>query len=58
MMKNILKLEAVEVPYRTSPDSLNDLNSGALDYAMYPRTSHCCVSARASCGLAVPLRTA
>jgi tripartite-type tricarboxylate transporter receptor subunit TctC len=36
MMKNILKLEAVEVPYRTSPDSLNDLNGGALDYAMYP----------------------
>jgi tripartite-type tricarboxylate transporter receptor subunit TctC len=35
MMKNILKLEAVEVPYRTSPDSLNDLNSGALDYVMY-----------------------
>jgi tripartite-type tricarboxylate transporter receptor subunit TctC len=35
MMNNILKLEAVEVPYRTSPDSLNDLNSGALDYVMY-----------------------
>ena len=35
MMNNILKLEAVEVLYRTSPDSLNDLNSGALDYVMY-----------------------
>jgi tripartite-type tricarboxylate transporter receptor subunit TctC len=32
MMKNILKLEAVEVPYRTAADSLNDLNSGAVDY--------------------------
>jgi len=35
MMKNILKLAAVEVPYRTSADSLNDLNSGAVDYMMY-----------------------
>jgi tripartite-type tricarboxylate transporter receptor subunit TctC len=36
MMKNILKLAAVEVPYRVSGDTLNDLNSGALDYAIYP----------------------
>jgi tripartite-type tricarboxylate transporter receptor subunit TctC len=35
MMKNILKLAVVEVPYRTSADSLNDLNSGAIDYMMY-----------------------
>jgi tripartite-type tricarboxylate transporter receptor subunit TctC len=38
MMKNILKLDAVEVPYRASPDALNDLNSGALDYMMYDPT--------------------
>jgi tripartite-type tricarboxylate transporter receptor subunit TctC len=38
LMKNILKLEAVEVPYRTSADSLNDLNSGALDYMMFDPT--------------------
>ena len=38
MMKNILRLEAVEVPYRTSPDSLNDLNSGAVDYMMFDPT--------------------
>ena len=36
LMKNILKLAAVEVPYRVSGDTLNDLNSGALDYAIYP----------------------
>jgi tripartite-type tricarboxylate transporter receptor subunit TctC len=35
MMKNILKLAVVEVPYRTSVESLNDLNSGAVDYMMY-----------------------
>ena len=35
LMKNILKLAAVEVSYRTAADSVNDLNSGALDYAMY-----------------------
>ena len=35
LMKNILKLAVVEVPYRTSADSLNDLNSGAIDYMMY-----------------------
>ena len=29
------KLEAVEVVYRTASDSLNDLKSGAIDYAMY-----------------------
>ena len=29
------KLEAVEVVYRTAVDSLNDLKSGAIDYAMY-----------------------
>src|SRR6516165_2627881 len=35
MMKNIMKLAVVEVPYRNGAESLNDLNSGALDYAMY-----------------------
>ena len=35
MMKNILKLEVVEVPYRTAADSVNDLDSGAVDYMMY-----------------------
>ena len=35
MMKNILKLDVVEVPYRTAADSVNDLDSGALDYIMY-----------------------
>jgi tripartite-type tricarboxylate transporter receptor subunit TctC len=33
--KEINKLEAVEVTYRTAVDSLNDLKSGAIDYAMY-----------------------
>ena len=33
--KAINKLEAVEVTYRTASDSLNDLKSGAIDYAMY-----------------------
>jgi hypothetical protein len=28
-------LEAVEVPYRTSFDTVNDMRSGALDYALY-----------------------
>jgi tripartite-type tricarboxylate transporter receptor subunit TctC len=35
MMKNILKLAVVEVPYRAAAESLNDLNGGALDYVMY-----------------------
>jgi tripartite-type tricarboxylate transporter receptor subunit TctC len=35
LMKNILKLDVVEVPYRMSAESLNDLNSGAVDYMMY-----------------------
>jgi len=35
LMKNILKLEVVEVPYRTAADSVNDLESGAVDYMMY-----------------------
>ena len=38
LMKNILKLAAVEVPYRVSGDTLNDLNSGALDYMMFDPT--------------------
>lgn len=29
------KLQSVEVTYRTASDSLNDLKSGAIDYAMY-----------------------
>jgi tripartite-type tricarboxylate transporter receptor subunit TctC len=35
MMKNILNLPVVEVPYRTAADSVNDLDSGAVDYMMY-----------------------
>ncbi|HVG51817.1 MAG TPA: tripartite tricarboxylate transporter substrate binding protein [Xanthobacteraceae bacterium] len=35
MMKNILNLQIVEVPYRTAADSVNDLDSGAVDYVMY-----------------------
>ena len=35
MMKDFLKLEIVEVPYRTAADSVNDLDSGAIDYIMY-----------------------
>ena len=35
LMKSILKLEIVEVPYRTAADSVNDLDSGAVDYVMY-----------------------
>jgi len=35
LMKSILKLQVVEVPYRTAADSVNDLQSGAVDYVMY-----------------------
>jgi len=35
MMKNMLNLAVVEVPYRTAADSVNDLDSGAVDYMMY-----------------------
>jgi len=35
IMKKTLKLEAVEVPYRTAADTVNDLDSGAVDYVMY-----------------------
>jgi tripartite-type tricarboxylate transporter receptor subunit TctC len=35
LMKSILKLPIVEVPYRTAADSVNDLNSGNIDYMMY-----------------------
>ncbi len=35
MMKNILNLAVVEVPYRTAANSVNDLDSGAVDYMMY-----------------------
>lgn len=38
MMKELMGLKAVEVPYRTGPDSLNDLGSGNIDYAMYDPT--------------------
>jgi tripartite-type tricarboxylate transporter receptor subunit TctC len=33
--KSAANIEAVEVPYRTSFDTANDLASGALDYAFY-----------------------
>jgi tripartite-type tricarboxylate transporter receptor subunit TctC len=33
--KHAAGLEAVEVPYRTSFDTANDLQSGALDFAFY-----------------------
>jgi tripartite-type tricarboxylate transporter receptor subunit TctC len=33
--KQHYKLEAVEVVYRTAADSLNDIASGAIDYAMF-----------------------
>ena len=33
LFKQIMHLQAVEVPYRTSPDTLNDLASGHLDYS-------------------------
>lgn len=32
LFKEILQLKAVEVPYRTGPDSLNDYASGVVDY--------------------------
>lgn len=35
LMKSILNIPIVEVPYRTAADSVNDLNSGAVDYVMY-----------------------
>ncbi len=35
LMKDILKLKVVEVPYRTAADSVNDLQSGHIDYMMY-----------------------
>jgi tripartite-type tricarboxylate transporter receptor subunit TctC len=35
LMKDILKLKAVEIPYRTAADSVNDLESGNIDYMMY-----------------------
>lgn len=35
MMNNALNLRNVEVPYRTAADSVNDLISGNIDYAMY-----------------------
>jgi tripartite-type tricarboxylate transporter receptor subunit TctC len=35
MMTTSLGLKNVEVPYRTAADSLNDLLSGNIDYAMY-----------------------
>jgi tripartite-type tricarboxylate transporter receptor subunit TctC len=35
LMKTILKLPIVEVPYRTAADSVNDLDSGNIDYIMY-----------------------
>ena len=33
--KNIVGLKAVEVVYRTAPDSLNELTSGKLDFGMH-----------------------
>ena len=38
LMKVNMNLQAVEIPYRTGPDSLNDLLGGNLDYAMYDPT--------------------
>jgi len=35
MMKDILKLKVVEVPYRTAADSVNDLQSGVVDFMVY-----------------------
>jgi tripartite-type tricarboxylate transporter receptor subunit TctC len=35
LYKQIAGVQAVEVPYKTGPDSLNDLASGALDYAIH-----------------------
>jgi tripartite-type tricarboxylate transporter receptor subunit TctC len=33
LFKQIMNLEAVEVPYRTAPDSINDILSGAVDFS-------------------------
>jgi len=33
LFKEIMQLKAVEVPYRTAPDSLNDILSGAVDFS-------------------------
>jgi tripartite-type tricarboxylate transporter receptor subunit TctC len=33
--KNVTGVQAVEVSYRTAPDSLNELTSGKLDYGMH-----------------------
>ncbi len=38
LMNVNMGIKAVEVPYRTGPDSVNDLLSGNLDYAMYDPT--------------------
>lgn len=38
MMKEIMGLKTVEVPYRTAADSINDLTSGNIDFAMYDPT--------------------
>lgn len=35
LMKDILKLKMVEVPYRTAADSVNDLESGNIDFMSY-----------------------
>lgn len=35
LYRQLAGIEAVEVPYRTSSDTANDLKSGALDYATY-----------------------
>jgi tripartite-type tricarboxylate transporter receptor subunit TctC len=33
--KNAAGLEAIDVPYRTAPDSLNEMMSGRIDYGMH-----------------------
>ena len=33
LFKEIMQLKCIEVPYRTSNDALNDIQSGAIDYA-------------------------
>ena len=38
MMCELLGLKAVVIPYRTGPDSVNDLLSGNIDFAMYDPT--------------------
>lgn len=35
LFRDMMKLQAVEVPYRTGADSLNDIASGRIDYAMH-----------------------